>query len=90
MCICFSMVIQMAKTIAVSDEVYELLSKLKLPKESFSDVIKRIIKRGRKLMDVAGKKTITREKWIMIQEKYHNLKEKEIKRKMELIRKIRD
>ncbi|MHA1649033.1 MAG: antitoxin VapB family protein [Candidatus Helarchaeota archaeon] len=80
----------MAKTIAVSDEVYELLSKLKLPKESFSDVIKRIIKRGGKLMDIAGKKTITKEEWIMIQEKYHTLKEKEVKRKTELIRKMRN
>ena len=33
----------MTKTIAISDKVYELLSKFKLPGESFSDVIKKII-----------------------------------------------
>ncbi|MFX0206419.1 MAG: antitoxin VapB family protein, partial [Candidatus Hodarchaeota archaeon] len=33
----------MAKNIAVSDEVYKLLSQLKLDNESFSGVIKRLL-----------------------------------------------
>lgn len=35
----------MAKTIAVSDDVYEMLSKAKMKGESFSDVIRRLLKR---------------------------------------------
>jgi predicted CopG family antitoxin len=35
----------MAKTIAISDEVYEMLSKAKMRGESFSDVIKRLLRR---------------------------------------------
>ena len=80
----------MAKTIAVSDEVYELLSKLKLPGESFSDVIKRVIKRGGKLMDIAGKKTITKEEWALVENKYNFVKEREIERKKELIKKMHE
>ncbi len=53
----------MAKTIAVSDDVYELLLKAKLPNESFSDVIRRSIKKGMKLTDIAGSKTISKEDW---------------------------
>ncbi|NVM27248.1 MAG: hypothetical protein HWN65_00290 [Candidatus Helarchaeota archaeon] len=80
----------MAKNIAVSDEVYELLSRFKLPGESFSDVIKRVIKRGGKLMDLAGKKTITKEQWVTVTNKYSNVKESETRRKEEQIRKIKD
>jgi len=41
----------MAKTIAVSDDVYEMLSKAKMKGESFSDVIKRLLKR-QKISDI--------------------------------------
>ncbi len=41
----------MTKTIAVSDDVYEMLSKAKMKGESFSDVIKRLLKR-QKISDV--------------------------------------
>jgi predicted CopG family antitoxin len=37
----------MAKTIAVSDEVYEMLSRAKMKGESFSEVIKRLLKQKR-------------------------------------------
>ncbi|MCS7366043.1 MAG: antitoxin VapB family protein [archaeon GB-1867-035] len=52
----------MAKTIMISDEVYEELKKLKGPGESFSDVIKKLLslRRGR-LSDIAGSRTITDE-----------------------------
>ncbi len=53
----------MAKTIAVSDDVYELLKKSKIPGESYSDVIRRGLKRSLKLTDIAGSKTITTEQW---------------------------
>jgi len=53
----------MAKTIAISDDVYQLLSRAKLPGESFSDVIRRGMKRPLKLSDIAGSKTISEEDW---------------------------
>jgi len=53
----------MAKTIAVSDDVYELLVKSKLPNESFSETIRRALKKGMKLRDIAGSRTVTREEW---------------------------
>lgn len=56
----------MAKTIAVSDEVYELLMKSKLPDESFSETIRRALKKGMKLSDIAGSGTVTREEWVKV------------------------
>ncbi|MGQ9531159.1 MAG: antitoxin VapB family protein [Candidatus Bathycorpusculaceae bacterium] len=53
----------MARTIAVSDDVYDLLVKSKLPNESFSDVIRRSLKKGMKLSDIACSKTISSEDW---------------------------
>jgi len=53
----------MAKTIAVSDEVYELLKKAKLPDESFSEVIRRSLERGRTLSQICGSGTISLEDW---------------------------
>lgn len=44
-----------SKTISVDDEAYGLLRKAKLPEESFSDVVKRLLSPERpKLMDLAG------------------------------------
>jgi len=60
----------MAKTIAVSDDVYELLVKAKLPNESFSDVIRRSIKKGMKISDIAGSKTISEEDWKKVLEAF--------------------
>lgn len=57
----------MAKTIAVSDDVYELLKKVKIPGESYSDVIRRGLKRGLKLSDIAGSRTITKDEWLRAQ-----------------------
>ena len=52
----------MARTIAISDEVYELLKKSKLPSESFSSVIRRSLRKG-KLGDIAGSGTISKTDW---------------------------
>ncbi len=49
----------MGKTIKVSEDVYSMLSRLKRPDESFSDVIRRLLNRNR-LTDIAGRKTLTR------------------------------
>ncbi len=53
----------MAKTIAVSDEVYDLLKKARMPGESFSTVIRRSLKRTTKLSDIIGTKTLSLEDW---------------------------
>lgn len=45
---------EMAKNIAVADDVYELLSKEKRQGESFSDVIRRLGKRRKSLLEFAG------------------------------------
>ena len=58
----------MAKTIAVSDDVYEMLQKSKLPGESFSAVIRRSVKKGR-LTEVAGRMTLTRSDWSAVKAK---------------------
>jgi predicted CopG family antitoxin len=42
-----------SKTISVSEDAYELLSKMKLKNESFTETIKRLAKR-RRLTDCAG------------------------------------
>ena len=60
------MVTVLAKTIAVSNEVYEVLKKIKLPGESFSDVIMRLIKRRGSLLDIVGSNTVTEEGWKML------------------------
>ena len=52
----------MARTIAISDEVYELLKRAKLPGESFSTVIKRNLRRGR-LSEIAGTSILSSEDW---------------------------
>jgi predicted CopG family antitoxin len=52
----------LARTIAISDEVYELLKKSKLPSESFSSVIRRNLRKG-KLSEIVGSGTITRTDW---------------------------
>lgn len=56
----------MAKNIAVSNDVYELLTKVKLPGESFSDVIRRQFKQGARLSDIRGSRTISKQEWLKL------------------------
>jgi len=53
----------MARTIAVSDEVYKKLKKAKKPGESFSSAIKRSLEMRPKLSEIAGNRTLSREDW---------------------------
>lgn len=46
--------IAMAKTIAIADDVYAMLSKEKRSEESFSDVIRRLSRSRGNLMDAFG------------------------------------
>ena len=43
-----------SKTISITEDVYNLLSKMKLEDESFSDAISRLIRSGGKLGECAG------------------------------------
>ena len=71
----------MARTIMVSDEVYEALKRLKRPGESFSDVIKRLIslKRG-KLLELVGSKTITEEGAKLLEEYLRKMRKVDLER----------
>jgi predicted CopG family antitoxin len=66
----------MARTIAVSDEVYVLLKKNKLPNESFSKAIKRNVKKSVRLIDIAGTKILTKEDWTGIEKHLKNAQKK--------------
>lgn len=75
----------MAKTIAVSDDVYEMLKKSKLPHESFSDVIRRSLKRGMKLSDIAGSLTVSKEDWRKVVEAFEHQREMDEERRRQLL-----
>jgi predicted CopG family antitoxin len=52
----------LVRRIAISDEVYELLKRSRLPGESFSGVIKRNLHKP-KLSEIAGTGILTKEDW---------------------------
>ena len=62
----------MARTIAVSDEIYKILSQQKLPGESFTDVIRRLAMQRGMLMELANTKTITTKEWTAIKSELDN------------------
>lgn len=53
----------MAKTIAVSDEVYKKLKKARMPGESFSSAIKRNLEARPKLSSLIGDQILSPEDW---------------------------
>jgi predicted CopG family antitoxin len=53
----------MAKTIAVSDDVYKKLKKAKMSGESFSSAIKRTLETRPKLSEIAGSRILTPKEW---------------------------
>ena len=70
----------MARTIAVSDEIYKILSQQKLPGESFTDVIRRLAMQRGMLMELANIKTITTEEWATIKSELNNSQIKTLKK----------
>ncbi len=74
-------VVNMAKNILVSDELYNILSKLKRPNESFTEVIIRSIKYSTSLMDIAGEEIIPTNKWEKIKQIFHKKEAKYLARK---------
>ena len=65
----------------VSDEVYEALKRLKRPRESFSDVIKRLIslKRGN-LLELVGSKAIAEEGAKLLEEYLRKMRRVDLER----------
>jgi predicted CopG family antitoxin len=80
----------MAKNIAVSDEVYKLLSQLKLDNESFSDVIKRLLPPKSMLSDIAGKKTFSYQDWNTIQKAFKDQRALDDERMKTLLKRMGD
>jgi len=75
----------MAKTIAISDEAYEKLVKIKLPGESFSDVIIKTLKRAG-LSDIAGSKTVTKKEWKRVVKAFQAQRELDERRRRRLMK----
>lgn len=76
--------VYMARNIAVSDDVYELLSRLKLPNESFSDTIKRLARKP-SLSEIAGSRTVTKEQWSKVEKFFKRQKKQDSIRKKSLL-----
>lgn len=62
--ICICIMIQMAKNIALADDVYKDLKRLKRENESFSDVIRRLMKNRGEIADLAGSATLSLDEWL--------------------------
>ena len=77
----------MAKNIAISDEVYKNLSKLKRKNESFSDVIKRLLKQS-SLTEIAGTKTYTEAEWEKVKNAFKKQEELDHERRRALIKQM--
>jgi len=59
--------ITMARSVMLSDEVYEALKMAKLPGESFSDVIRRLLRMSKpRISELAGKGTFSKKEWSKI------------------------
>jgi len=58
----------MAKNIAVADDVYKELKRLKRRDESFSELLRRLIKTRGAISDLAGSATMSSEEWMNLKE----------------------
>ncbi len=54
----------MAKNVALADDVYSDLKRLKRKDESFSDVIRRLLRTRGTIADLAGSETLSLEEWL--------------------------
>ena len=64
----------MAKNVALADDVYSDLKRLKRKDESFSDVIRRLLRTRGTIADLAGSETLSLEEWL----KMKKLKEEQV------------
>lgn len=63
----------MARNIAVADDVYEQLKMLKRKEESFSELLRRLLRVRRQISNLAGSATLTVEQWAQM----HEIREKQ-------------
>ena len=78
----------MAKNIAISDDIYKALSKMKRSNESFSDVIRRLLPGKSMLQDLIGRKTFTQEEWSDVKKAFASQKQLDDQRKKSLLNKV--
>ena len=78
----------MAKNIAISDDIYESLLRLKRENESFSEVIRKLLAQRGLLSEIAGTKTFSLEEWSNIKDAFSNQQHLDEIRKKELLRKV--
>ncbi len=78
----------MGRVIMVTDEVYEALKRMKRGGESFSDVIKRLLKFKPRLTEIAGSKTISRKDWERVEKELSYQRELDEARRRYLLRLI--
>lgn len=67
--------VEISKVIMVTDDVYERLSRIRRPGESFSDVIARLLSNKPRLSDIAGSKTISKKEWNKVKRKFERQEE---------------
>ncbi|MDF1541334.1 MAG: antitoxin VapB family protein [Candidatus Thorarchaeota archaeon] len=58
------MLIVMAKNIALAEDVYRDLKRMKRREESFSDLIRRLMRTRGMISDLAGTETLSTEEWL--------------------------
>lgn len=78
----------MAKNIAVSDDIYESLMRLKRENESFSEVIRKLLAQKGLLSEIAGSRTFSLEEWSDVKSAFSNQREIDEKRKKDLLLKL--
>ncbi len=60
------MMTHMAKNIALAEDVYRDLKRMKKKDESFSDLIRRLMKTRGLISDIAGTATLSTEEWLEV------------------------
>lgn len=78
----------MAKNIAVSDDIYESLLRLKRENESFSEVIRKLLAQKGLLSEIAGTKTFSLEEWSNVNNAFSSQQQLDEQRKKELLKKV--
>jgi len=73
----------MARTLAISDDVYEMVSKVKMKGESFSDVIRSKLLKRQKISDIP--KIFDESEWEKVEKAFGRQKELDAKRLEELL-----
>lgn len=78
----------MAKNIALSDEIYGALAKIKRNPESFSDVIKRLLPKNTMLQDLIGRNTFTIKEWKKVEDAFSSQEKLHEQRRDAILKKI--